>query len=242
MAVALEPHDTKDERPHTSLPVIQPKRAWGRRFGVVGLSAAAAALFGASFFQPWWHFWLFAPQYPKGLELTISLTGVGGDAHEVDMLNHYIGMQHLEAAAQFERHMASYGVAAVALGAVVLLLISGRRLGWLSALVGAVLPVGFVVDSMYWLHRFGHQLDPRAPLHIKPFTPQMFGEGVIGQFHTWAIPELGFWLACGGVAALIGAVVLRDRVCRTCARKDSCGAVCPSGFVGPGAGLPKKEG
>jgi copper chaperone NosL len=229
---------------HRHLQVVNnpaPQRAWGRRFGVMGLAGAAAALFAASFFQPWWHFWLFAPQYPKGLELTISLTGVGGDAREVNMLNHYIGMGHLEDAAQFERNYAAYGVAGVAFAVVLLLLLAGRRLGWLAAVAGALFPLGFVVDSMVWLYRFGHRLDPRAPLHIKPFTPQMFGEGVIGQFHTFAIPEAGFWMAAAAVALLLGAVLLRQRVCKSCARAGTCGAVCPSAFIGPRAGLAQEK-
>ena len=40
---------------------------------------------------------------------------MGGDVHEIDMLNHYIGMGHLAEAAQFERHYAAWGVGLVAL-------------------------------------------------------------------------------------------------------------------------------
>ncbi|MGZ3475271.1 MAG: cytochrome C, partial [Polyangiales bacterium] len=63
------------------------------------MSLAGAALFCASYFLPWWRLWLFAPQYPKGLEVGISLTGVGGDVRELNILNHYIGMKPLDLAA-----------------------------------------------------------------------------------------------------------------------------------------------
>ena len=64
-------------------------RLWDR-WAVLVCAVVAVVLFGASFFLPWWRFWLYAPQYPKGLGLTISLTGMGGDVHEIDLLNHYI--------------------------------------------------------------------------------------------------------------------------------------------------------
>ena len=89
------------------------RSAW--HSGAGGRSSASGrariATYVASFFQDWWKLTLYAPQYPHGLRLTISLTGMGGDVHEIDMLNHYIGMGHLAEAAQFERHYAAWGVA-----------------------------------------------------------------------------------------------------------------------------------
>lgn len=226
-----------------ALPVVQDHgsaRRLGARWLVVALAATAAALWGVSLSLPWWRFWLFAPQYPKGLGLVISLNGVSGDVREINLLNHYIGMKHLEEAAAFERAHAGWGIAAVAIVVVLFMLATGRRLGWLAALAAVMFPVGFVADSTYWLWKFGHDLDPRSPLHIKPFTPQMFGEGIIGQFHTYAIPDTGFWVALAGVVCVVAAVLLRARVCNGCARRFACGAVCPSGFVGPGAGVAKE--
>ena len=56
---------------------------WDRaRWLVVVLGVVGAGLFVASFFQPWWSFWLYAPQYPGGLRLQIALTGMGGDGAE----------------------------------------------------------------------------------------------------------------------------------------------------------------
>ena len=44
----------------------------------LALAASAAAL-GASYFLPWWTFTLYAPQYPGGLRLVVSLSKVSGD-------------------------------------------------------------------------------------------------------------------------------------------------------------------
>jgi copper chaperone NosL len=234
----------KDGHVHLTVsdPVAAHARPWNwARWPVVGCGVSAIGAFAAAFFVPWWHFWLYAPQYPKGLELLISLTGMGGDAHEIDLLNHYIGMGHLESAAPLERRIAGYGVAAICVVTLAALTLAGKKLNKLVAIPAISFPVVFLADSFYWLYRFGHALDPHAPLRIAPFTPQLFGNGQIGQFETFAQPEIGFWLACAGVALAIVGTVLRARVCAHCTSAGTCSAVCPRLMVlhAPGAEAPK---
>ena len=217
------------------LQVLQPNQPAARsyRWLTVGLASLGVLAFAAAFLVPWWKFTLYAPQYPHGLRLQIALTGLQGDVHEIDMLNHYIGMQHLAQAAPIERAYASYGVAGVCLAVLAGVLSLGRRSGRWALIPAVLLPVGFVVDSFGWLYAFGHHLDPRAPLHVPPFSPQMFGNGQIGQFMTFAEPALGFWLAVLGVAFVVVAVEIRQRVvCAHCAHAKSCGNVCPIHFLG----------
>ena len=211
---------------------------WDRaRWLVVALGVVGAGLFVASFFQPWWSFWLYAPQYPGGLRLQIALTGMGGDVHEIDLLNHYIGMKHLADAAPLERHLAGYGIAAICVLTVGLMTAAGRNLNRLVAIPAIALPLVFLADSVYWLVSFGHNLDPHAPLKIGAFTPQLFGNGKIGQFETFAQPALGFVLAVAGMACVVAAVVLRARVCSHCSRRGTCAAACPRFMV-----LPERPG
>jgi copper chaperone NosL len=159
------------------------------------LIGAGALLILLSYFAPWWSFTLYAPQYPRGLRLVLSLSELSGDVHEVNMLNHYIGMKSLALAAPVERALAFYGVMGLGLAAAVSGLFLGPRWRRLSVLLALLLPLGFLVDSWLWLRHFGHALDPRAPIELAPFTPQMFGNGEIGQFLTFASPQLGFALA-----------------------------------------------
>lgn len=210
----------------------RPPWDWAR-WPVLLTGVAAVGLFAASFFLPWWRFWLYAPQYPSGLRLVISLTGMGGDVAEIDLLNHYIGMKHLAGAAPLERQLAGWGVAAISVLTLASLAVSGRRLNKLLAVPAISFPVLFVADSFYWLYSFGHQLDPKAPLHIDPFTPQMFGNGQIGQFETFARPDVGFWLAVLGVVFAVVATFLRSRVCSGCAHAGSCRTACPRLMVLP---------
>jgi hypothetical protein len=230
---------------HVHLPISQPaefghaahKAPWDWARWVVVLSGlSSVALFVASFFQPWWSFKLYAPQYPKGLSLVISLTGMGGDVHEIDLLNHYIGMKHLADAATMERHLAGYGVAAIGIVTVGLFMVAGKKLNRLVVIPALAFPVVFLADSFYWLYSYGHALDPKAPLRIAPFTPEMFGNGKIGQFETFATPALGFWIALAGVAFAIVGTLIRSRVCAHCKHAGTCSVVCPRLMV-----LPERE-
>lgn len=218
----------------TATPTAAEKPPWDRaRWVVLGLAVGAVALFIGSFFLPWWHFWLYAPQYPKGLQLVISLTGMAGDVHEIDLLNHYIGMKHLADAAPMERQLAGFGVAAIAVITLALEAISGKKLNKLIAIPAISFPIVFVADSFYWLYKFGHELDPRAPLHIGAFTPEMFGNGKIGQFETFAQPTIGFWVAVAGVACAVAGSIVRSKVCANCRASGQCKAVCPRAMVLP---------
>jgi hypothetical protein len=211
---------------------------WDRaRALVLALVGGGGALFITAFFQQWWSFWLYAPQYPGGLHLAISLTGMGGDVHEIDLLNHYIGMKHLADAAPLERQLAVYGIAGIVVLTLGLFVVSGRSLNKLVAVPAIAFPLAFLGDAFYWLYSFGHALDPRAPLKIGGFTPQLFGNGKIGQFETYAQPALGFWLALAGVACVVAAAFIRVRVCRHCVSADGCTARCARFFV-----LPPREG
>ncbi len=202
-----------------------------QRWLVVVLAVAAIVLWALAYLRPWWQFYLFAPQYPNGLVLDISLTGLGGDFKEINMLNHYIGMKGLDEAAALERHLAVYGVGLVALMSAAFSLIVGRKWNWLLVVPGLLFPLGFVGDSVWWLYHFGHSLDRHAPLNIPMFTPQFLGWGKIGQFQTYAMPMLGFWLAIAALGTMIVAMILRYRLCHSCPLHDSCGATCPQKLV-----------
>jgi hypothetical protein len=43
----------------------------------------------------------------------------------------------------------------------------------------------------YRLYTYGHQLDPRAPVTIQPFTPVMIGSQKIANFVQSSWPEIG---------------------------------------------------
>jgi hypothetical protein len=196
------------------------------------LLAAARVLLLVSIFIPYWHMDLDAPQYPNGLQVTAYVNHLEGDVKEIDGLNHYIGMRPLEQAARFERASSVWVIVAM------VLLVEGAafvhtRWAVLLALPALLFPVGFLVDLQFWLHTFGQNLDPAAPLSssVKPFTPALLGEGGIGQFKTFATAGPGLWLAAASSCLTVVAFYFHRRAYRAlatlrlpCCEETACAA------------------
>jgi copper chaperone NosL len=227
MSAVVSSHEPTAKKTARSVRTSHPDEHRGMRRTVAGLSVLGAALFFGSFFFPYWNYHLVAPQYPDGLDLVISLSGVSGDLAEIDILNHYIGMHSLEEAAKFERQIALYLVSAVSIVSLVWMFLAGKRWGWLTLIPAVGLPFGFMADTFAWMWWFGHDLDPKAPLNFDVFTPNIVGPGLVGQFQTWAWPAMGWWMAFAGLVSIGVALVLRRRICNDCAHAGSCGATCP---------------
>lgn len=172
-----------------------------RNWAAMTFSLAAAALYSIAYFEPMWGFYLFSPQYPHGLILSIYLNRVGGDVTEVNILNHYIGMAKLDQAAALERALSVYGIGAIAIAAAAFGLVRGRYARLLS-LPAFMFPLIFVVLMYFWMHRFGHQLSLDAPVHVPPFTPTLIGSGKIGNFSTIGLPGPGFYLSLVSVVCI----------------------------------------
>lgn len=169
------------------------------------LMLAGALIFMLSALLPWWHMKLHAPQYPKGLTLEAHVNSMSGDVAEIDILNHYIGMRPLTEAAPLERKLAWFAVTSMAAS---LIAASFTRTWWagIFSLPLILFPAVFLLDLRYWMHDFGMNLDPSAPLSnsIKPFSPPVLGHGVIGQFTTDAYVGTGLMTAVGaGVLTLV---------------------------------------
>lgn len=174
------------------------------------LYAAAAGLLLIALALPWWRISMIAPQYPYGLHVTTWFFGLTGDVSEVDELNHYIGFMPLAHIAGFERHLAFIaGPLALALLAAAAF-VRSRAVQALLAIPAASLPVVFVADLAAWLRYAGHHLDPHAALSgaVMPWTPVLFGNGGVGQFHTASVFEPGFYLALLAVIVAIVAMTL----------------------------------
>jgi hypothetical protein len=178
-----------------SLAVIRNEfqQAFRRPTGLQIRSWAAAVLLGLSLLLPYWRITLFAPQYPGGLRASVYLTKVGGDAAEIGILNHYIGMKPLEQAAPLERRFA----VPIVLGGVLAVAASPflGRLGPLLQAPAVVFPLGVAADLAFWMWRFGHALDPSAPIRVEPFMPAILGKGGVMQFSTHAMFSWGFFLS-----------------------------------------------
>ena len=151
----------------------------------------------------WWGFWLYAPQYPGGAAASTSAHGMSGDVKEMNLLNHYIGMGHLEDAAPVERRLAGYGVAAIADGLVrAARRARGERLNKLVAIPPRVprpLPRRQLLLAV--LARASAE-PPRAA------QDRHVHASAVRQRQDWAVrdlrePSARLWLAIAGVACIV---------------------------------------
>ncbi|MBI4397678.1 MAG: right-handed parallel beta-helix repeat-containing protein, partial [Candidatus Omnitrophica bacterium] len=168
----------------------------GRKKAAAILFIASGILLLFSLTLPYWKIQVMAPQYPKGLGVSIYVDHLAGDVREIDGLNHYIGMKLLGRAAQLERKLAVLGVIAIALAAFAS--IFARKYFALVLILPILLfPFLFAADLFAWLAYYGLSLDPHAPFSssIKPFIPPLFGKGVIGQFKALASFQTGFYFS-----------------------------------------------
>lgn len=152
----------------------------------------AAFLLLISMFLPYWKLTLMAPQYPEGLKMEAYVNQVSGDVDEIDELNHYIGMRPLKEAAELERSASLILIAAIvllALGSIY----THSPFALFLVVPSIFYPVIFLGDMYFWMHNFGMNLNPHAPLSsaVKPFVPPLLGEGLVGQFRTIATWEIG---------------------------------------------------
>jgi hypothetical protein len=193
--------------------------------GVSLMTLAGSLLLVGSFFFPYWNLNLKAPQYPGGLNVSVYMDHVSGDVSEVNLLNHYVGMGHLDESAQFERRFAWDALIVLAFGAMLVIPV-GRKAYKAFYLPPVLFLLGFVGDLFYWLHRAGHALNPDAPVHIKPFTPMLIGSGKIGQFYTSAMFGSGFWMALAATGLFFYAIGRKKPICQGCPNAAGCRIVC----------------
>lgn len=175
------------------------------------LFSGAALLLIISILLPYWRLDLWAPQYPDGLVVEAFVNRLQGDVVELEGLNHYVGLASFEDAAVFERSIAIAGILGLA-GLLAAGLAIHSRWVLVFALPALLFPVIFIADLQWWLWRFGHNLDPRAPFAaaVGEFTPPIFGPAEIAQFDTLALPGPGLILATIA-SGLIGYGLWRHR-------------------------------
>lgn len=180
------------EAPHAVVePATEPSRERIIRFA---LGAAAAVLVVLAWKLPIWQAHLTAPQYPQGLHLSASGSGVVGDIREINELNHYVGMSAFANSNAPEIKLWTpvilLGLVGVAMGTLI------RRERWLGrfARLGLwLIPIGALGDVQFRLYQYGHSVKPDAPIRLDPFTPLVIGPTHVLNFTTWSYPGAALW-------------------------------------------------
>ena len=154
---------------------------------------------GLAFTAPLWRISMVAPQYPQGLYMDVYAYKLAGgndgqDIKEINVLNHYIGMHKLDATASADLDWIPF-----ALGGMALLALRVSALGTVRDLIDMVVVTSYVSAFafgrfVYRLWVFGHDLDPHAPMRVKPFMPVIIGHRTVANFETYSYPQLGSFL------------------------------------------------
>lgn len=172
------------------------------RFTSAAAALLAATLVVLSAQLPLWSMTMRAPQYPRGLHLYAYGTALRGDVHEINILNHYIGMPPIETPAL------EAAVFPAAIGALAMLCLLSPFHRWLRRLAIAATvttPLMMLADLQWRLYAFGHSLDPRAPIRLKAFTPLVIGETAMGNFVSTGMISWGIiCIAAAALALLLG--------------------------------------
>ncbi len=176
------------------------------RIGARVFTGVAALVMLAGLAAPLWHYDFLAPQYPEGLSLSIWAYKLGGRFDLVNELNHYVGMEVIDEAAFPEFRVIPAALVLLALWGMMVAARGGVAAleGWLAAFALA----GFAAlgDFWLWLYRYGHDLNPRAPIRIAPFTPRLLGSYSLMNFSISGYPGLG--ASALFAAFLLGAAAL----------------------------------
>lgn len=160
------------------------------------------------FTGPLWEITLEAAQFPDPLKLHIWVHQITGSekniVQNINILNHYIGMQYIEPDSIPELKYFPYVIyGMIALG--ILALSINNKWGYLSwVILLVILGILGIYDFYLWLYDYGHNLDPKAAIKVPGMTymPPLFGEKDLLNFYVSSYPHIGsFFLSIAGLFA-----------------------------------------
>jgi copper chaperone NosL len=176
----------------------------------------AALLIIPAIFLPVWTITLVAPQYPRGIKMSMYSnklteynpeTGITNNIPKlINGLNHYIGMHEIRPDEFKEFRWLPYAIIVFSILAL-LSAVVGRgyfaTVGWVLFILFAVFMVG---DFYRWLYEYGHNLNPQAAIKIDPYMPPVIGWKRLANFKVISLPGSGSILM--GIAAILGPIIL----------------------------------
>ena len=151
------------------------------------------------FFFPLWQITLEAAQFPGGIRLNIWINKFSGDdgtdnvIQNINILNHYIGMQYIKPDSIPELKYFPYVIYGMMGLGVVALLINKTwcYASWFLTMV--ILGAFGVYDFYLWMYDYGHNLDQNAPIKVPGmvYMPPLLGEKDLLNFYVKSYPRMG---------------------------------------------------
>jgi copper chaperone NosL len=166
----------------------------------------AAIMLVCVLFFPIWKIELMAPQYPEGLEMTISAKGLGGNIDIINGLNHYIGMKTLHNDDFIEFKILPFIISVFALFFLITAIAGRQRLMYILFFSYVLFGIVAMADFWRWEYDYGHNLDPGAAIQVPgmSYQPPLIGFKQLLNFGAYSVPAIGGWLfiGAGGIILL----------------------------------------
>ena len=160
------------------------------------LAAAGLVAYGATL--PLWSMTMRAPQYPKGLRLEAlrqpDERGRPRTQHPQSLHRHAADRRRRRSKPRCFRIGIARPDRCCACSSPLHRWLRGAR----DRRRGVATPLVILADLQWRLYEFGHTLNPKAPIRLKPFTPLVIGETEMGNFESWGMVSWGFWCIVGG--------------------------------------------
>ena len=157
------------------------------------------------FLFPLWSISLEAPQFPEGINMYIWVNQITGDTEStlqnMNILNHYIGMQKIEPDSIPELQYFPYIVVFMSVIGVLFGIVGNRKLFLTWTILMIILGVLGIYDFYLWEYDYGHNLDPHAPIKVPGmvYQPPLFGSEWLLNFRATSYPALGSLFMGGSV-------------------------------------------
>jgi copper chaperone NosL len=150
----------------------------------------------ATYFVPVWFIYLIAPQYPEGLSMQIWLNKLSGQVEIINGLNHYIGMKHINESMFPEFNFLVYIIGFFILSGLAVALIGRLKYLFTYLVVLVLFAIAALVDFYIWGYKYGHELDPTAPIQVPglSYQPPLIGHKKLLNFDAFSYPDTGGWV------------------------------------------------
>lgn len=161
------------------------------------------------YFLPLWIVNLSAPQYPETLGMYIYINDIRGrtpyDLQNINLLNHYIGMEKIAADSIPELQFMPYVLAYMILGAIVAFFINRIYMVVLGIINTILVGIAGLYDFWRWEYNYGHNLHPDAPIKVPgmSYQPPLIGCKELLNITACSWPHIGGFLLIAVLGILL---------------------------------------
>ena len=169
------------------------------------LVGIASLLLVGVYFFPLWYIKLWAPQYPEWLGMLIWVNKITGerpyDLYNINILNHYIGMQPIKPESIPELKILPFVFGFFVIFGLITAITGKRKLLKIWVWSFIIFGILALADFWWWEYKYGHNLDPRAPIKIPggSYQPPFIGCKELLNFKACSYPTVGSIFAAGSL-------------------------------------------